>query len=61
VTAVLSFGLFVAVAIAGSDGPTLEGLAGAIQRIWILVGFTWLSLLSLRFLRVRRADPAAIH
>jgi hypothetical membrane protein len=51
VTAALSFALFVAVAIAGSDGPTLQGLAGAIQRLWILVGFTWLSLLALRFLR----------
>ena len=53
VSAVLSFGLFVAVVIAGSDGPTLQGLAGAIQRIWILVGFTWLSLLALRSLRER--------
>ena len=57
VTAALSFALFVAVAIAGSDGPTLQGFAGAIQRLWILVGFTWLSLLALRFLR-ERADNA---
>jgi uncharacterized protein DUF998 len=47
-TAALSSVLFLAVVVAGSDGPTLQGFAGGIQRVWILVGFIWLALLALR-------------
>jgi len=49
-TAALIFILYVATVIAGSDGPSLEAVAGLIQRVWILVGFGWLALLALRSL-----------
>jgi uncharacterized protein DUF998 len=50
VTAALVFGLLVALGFAGSDGPVLQGLAGAIQRVWIVVALTWLVLLAVRLL-----------
>jgi len=56
VTAALVFGLLVALGVAGSDGPVLQGLAGAIQRVWIVVALTWLALLAVRLLRT--AIPA---
>jgi len=52
-TSALIFVLYVATVVAGNDGPSLEAVAGAIQRVWILVGFGWLAFLALRSLRER--------
>jgi uncharacterized protein DUF998 len=58
--AALIFVLYIATVVAGSDGPSLEAVAGVIQRVWILVGFGWLAVLALRSLRERPTQKAAV-
>jgi hypothetical membrane protein len=60
ITAVLSLALFVALVVAGRDGPTLQSNAGAIQRAWMVVGFSWLALAALRLTRRGLVERAAL-